>query len=158
MNKRLLLAVYSLRWFSDSDPAVAFTAAATSHQVVEQGERYVFENVMTNVGGWYNSEFSEFTCPLDGYYMFSFSLMSQRGFPAYGRISVEGELGPIALGDGRIGGDYGHATSVYFTHCKQAERVWVQQPTSTTSRLYGGSYSNFSGMLVKVAPESGGAP
>ena len=135
-----------------SDPIIAFTAVVTSSQDVEPGERYVFENVMTNVGGWYNSEFSEFTCPLNGYYMFSFSLLSQRGLLVYGKITIDGQFGPLSLSDGRTGGDYASASSVYFAHCKQAERVWVEA-YSSTGYLHGGGLSSFSGMLVKVASE-----
>ena len=134
-----------------SDPIVAFTAAATSDQEVEIGERYVFDNVLTNVGGGYDSDSSEFICPLDGYYMFTISIMSQIGVPAYGVVSVEGVHGPVALGDGRNGAHYGHATSTHFTHCTQGQKVWVEN-IYANSYLYGERYSSFSGILVRAAP------
>jgi hypothetical protein len=46
---------------------VAFTAAATYHQSWFNEERVIFDNVLSNVGGWYNHITSEFTFPLDGH-------------------------------------------------------------------------------------------
>ena len=144
--------LYNNFWLSESDATIAFTATASSHQDVEEGERYVFDNVRTNVGGWYNSEFHEFTCPLDGYYMFSFTLLSRRTFDAVGRLSIEGKECLNAFGDGR-NGDFGSATGVYIAHCKQAERVWVEPISAYGGHLNGNNYSSFSGMLLKVSSE-----
>ena len=143
--------IYYIIFLAVSEPTVVFTAAATSHQDVEAKERDVFDNELTTVGGGYDSDSSEFICPLDGYYMFTISLMSQRGEAVFGVVSVEGVHGPRALGDGRIGGDYVHATTIYFTHCSQGQKVWVEN-ISGTSYLHADNYSSFSGMLVRAAP------
>ena len=132
---------------------MAFTAAATSHQEVETGERYVFANVMTTVGGGYDADSSEFICPLDGYYMFTISIRNQLGEGAWARVTVEGVQGPRAFADSRNDGEAGHATSIHFTHCTQGQKVWVENFNSP-SILYGNNYSSFSGMLVNAAPAS----
>ena len=74
---------------------IAFTAAATDNQEVAPGEHYVFNDVMTNIGGGYYAPTSEFICPQNGYYMFTFNLGSQLGEYAHGGFVIDGRNGPI---------------------------------------------------------------
>ena len=136
---------------SDVTPAVAFTAIANEHQTVQDGERFQFQTVLTNAGGWYYPETSDFTCPFDGYYMFTFTLLTHQNLVARGYIyPEEGQLGPLTIADSSsdIRNHYGSGTSTHFVHCKQAEKVWVASAGLSDIHAY---YTIFSGMLITAS-------
>ena len=63
------------------DETTAFHATVntglTSHHTI--GETVVFENVLLNLGGGYDATTGVFTCPMDGVYIFSTSIMTISG-------------------------------------------------------------------------------
>ena len=52
---------------------VGFSAYSTDAVRYEAHETIIFENVVTNYGGAYNSDTGNFTCPVTGYYDVCFS-------------------------------------------------------------------------------------
>ena len=58
---------------------VAFSAWRASRDAVSSGAVIIYENVDVNVGGAYDAATGIFTCPVDGYYMFSVFTMTESG-------------------------------------------------------------------------------
>ena len=112
------------------------------------GTKYTFETVMTNVGGGFQPSTNDFVCPLTGYYMFTFSLLSHSGLAAWGKVTVEGGLAPLSFADGG-GVGAGSGANTYMVHCSEGERVWVEA-VGNTNVLNGSHYSTFSGMLIRA--------
>ena len=57
---------------------VAFTASRSSSTVVNK-QKLIFDKVITNVGGAYSNTTGVFSCPSDGLFVFSWTLMAYKG-------------------------------------------------------------------------------
>lgn len=72
---------------SDSS-VVTFSAYATVDRSYAPGSTLLFDGVITNVGGAYNTDTSEFLCPVRGYYLVSASLLSYEDNSVWADIVV----------------------------------------------------------------------
>ena len=62
-------------------PVYGFLATCSHHGIAtyNAGDTIQYDQVLTNIGGAYNGAASEFTCPIHGMYLFSFTIASQGG-------------------------------------------------------------------------------
>ena len=112
-----------------------------------------FPVVLTNVGGAYNATGSEFQCPVSGLYMFSVSLLSQKGNLGNAHIMVNGEMKVTTYSDGREAPRWDHSTNVVLTECQAGHKVWIQVPSMEDNRYFHDTVSNyctFSGVLLYI--------
>jgi len=59
-----------------ADPTM-FSAYGLASYTISGGVEFVFNTVVVNIGSGYNSSTGRFTAPVDGYYMFHYSFLSQ---------------------------------------------------------------------------------
>ena len=133
----------------------SFSAYAyEGYQYPSAGEAILFPLVMTNTGGHYDSTASVYRCPVNGTYMFTFSLYSTN---LYGLGITSGV---IQIGETRLSeaycSNYGNdiirvqCGNTAVVGCRQGEEVSITAPVSA-SHLYGlDKRSTFSGFLISA--------
>ena len=112
-----------------------------------------FPVVLTNIGDGYNATDHKFTCPINGLYMFSTSLLSGGGMLAAASIRVDGTHKVSTHADGQYGPTYDHSTNVLMTECNAGQRVWIQiisHEEYSDLDDNGWNYGTFSGALLDV--------
>ena len=105
---------------------VAFTVSPTSERNYGAGERVVFDDVITNAGGWWNPALQEFTCPTHGLYLFMLNVQSGNNTQNGVNIIVNGAELVRVRADSASSDTYGHGTNTVIYECQQNDRVWVQ--------------------------------
>ena len=135
-------------------PFVAFSVSHGRTESYESGEIVKFNHDISNSGFW-NEEGNVFTCPLDGYYLFTVSFYKNSGSSSYDsfhtRIFLDG-VAQVGLYFQGTEDDRGMHSSAVIAHCKQATFASVQ--TASSGTMYGSnSYRTvFSGVLLAEAP------
>ena len=134
--------------------SAAFTASMGDAQdrEYEGNARIEFPAVVTNIGGYYNSDLHEFTCPTPGLYMFTVSIRSGNGGDAPVRLMLD-EAPLIAVyADARHDELLYHSstsTNIVVAECDEGQKVWAQCFVRDCTVFDSGSrYSSFSGMLL----------
>ena len=106
-----------------------------------------FEDVETNLGGFYDNSSSMFLCPYNGVYVFSISTRSYTNFYMYARI-VHDNRPVVGTASDEVGNDQGSAMAII--ECMNGQSVWVENYGD--ERVLGGSavikYSSFPGFLL----------
>ena len=137
----------------EPQPIIAFTASGSTYasEDLDPGDRFTFDVVHLNVGGWYDGQ-HDFTCGASGYYLISFGLMAREHSPAYARIHINGRSrpGPFHMSDGRNINSRQSASNTFFVYCAKDEVAYVMAHSSSTSRVIDGSFNYFSGMLIRA--------
>ena len=121
---------------------------SAGERIYETGDRIEFPDVITNIGGWYNNYFHEFTCPMLGVYTFSVSVMSSIGGIARVKIMIDGIVMVTALTDGTSTAQYGHSTNIVIVECDQGQKVWAECNKDCVFYDNSFRYTTFSGMLI----------
>ena len=117
-------------------------------RIYNGGDRIDYAVVLSNFGGWYNPKFSEFTCPVDGIYMFIAASFGPPGYLACINIMVNGVRVVTSYADGRSSGDYGHATNMVVTECLQGQKVWLRADRDIRAHDTTNNYNTFSGLIL----------
>ena len=123
---------------------MAFSAYASSDVDYDDGSIVAFETVVTNIGGYYNNEASLFTCPTNGLYLFSLSLLSDGDNSMLANIVKEGTLLLRAFSNGAFW-DQGSTTVVIECLAFQSVRV---ECSGDNRRILSGRDSSFTGVLI----------
>ena len=130
---------------SEIDDTTPFTAYATQTRTFNKDQTVMFDGIVRNYGELYNKNTSVFTCPLNGYYLFSVAPYVQDGEEI--RLSIvmgtEVLVGAIAWS----GSDQGYNSVV--TYCTTFTSVFVMSLYNGET-MYGDPerYSTFSGTLL----------
>ena len=106
-----------------------------------------FTGVHTNLGGHYDNN-STFTCPVNGTYFFTFSVMSGGSDVIAAALEIDNARLATAYADD-VGSHYSHATNSALIRCNDGQNVFVKcivngSLYSTTSN----KHSTFSGFLL----------
>ncbi|KAK3099587.1 hypothetical protein FSP39_006580, partial [Pinctada imbricata] len=123
---------------------VSFTVGLSDRKLNFDHQIVVYEVVLRNVGGGYDSNSGIFTSPAAGTYVFTWNSMTYNGncrifvykngqrfdVPAYSRGLNNENIESVTIVESLLKGD----------------RVWVQ--TDKCSELYGGSYTYFTGFKI----------
>ena len=129
--------------------AVGFTAQApVGDSFYNLSDLVIFNSTVSNIGGYYKTSSSQFLCPADGMYAFSFSIRSATGHQFYGAIMKESaELDGVFCDN--LEGFSSGASNLAITICNKGERVWIRCLTdedAVHNNSYG--YTTFSGFLL----------
>ena len=124
---------------------VAFLAlAAGGYPSVDSA--ITFNNVITNHGSAYDGT-SNFTCPADGIYVFTVTLMGQdEGDDEDATIMVNG-VGTVRIHASTENQDT-QATNVGVVFCPAGGIVYVK--ANNNGFIYGGAESSFAGFLIGI--------
>ena len=126
----------------------AFSAYALGSTSYAPDATLVFDNVVTNVGGGYNSTTGEFTCPVGGAYVFSLSIIHETE-QLIADIQSEGVAYGTAYCFFSDAYDQGAVTVVM--ECDEGQVVSAINAGVSSGTLFGGSNrlgSMFTGYLL----------
>ncbi|XP_062569356.1 uncharacterized protein LOC134231414 [Saccostrea cucullata] len=127
-------------------PVVAFTAKLSKDTGISGHEIVVYDNVLTNWGGAYNSQTGIFTAPYDGLYTISCTLMSHPSNSVNLNIIKNGKKISMLYSASNT---YPLAGQTVHLILNKKDRVWIQNPHPQTAMLHDhDSYNLFSGLLV----------
>ena len=114
---------------------MSHTEASVGHH-----QTFVFDHVVTNVGGNYNRHSGIFTSPSQGVYVFSWTLYCETGGYFYSEVVVNS--GPVgALRCSAEGVNYlSHVTGVVLVEINQGDIVYIRTHPSDSN--IGGVYSS----------------
>ena len=126
---------------------VGFTAYVKESRRYELGELVLFENVISNYGGHYQSDQSVFICPYSASYIFFVSVTSMVG-PRSIYVDVKLNDMPIAraLADNQDD-EYSNGSNMVVIQCTEGDKVWVES-IDNHEEIAGGMLSTFSGFLL----------
>ena len=126
--------------------SVAFTASRSSSFSSSIG-LIIFDNVITNLGGGYNSSTGIFACPSDGAYVFTWTHMTQNGNHCYVYLNINGTIQDQLQAFAHLGGfkhtAYSQPTMTGTFQLSKGDNVSVH--TTSCSYYYGSPYNAFSG-------------
>ena len=125
---------------------VAFSAYSSEDTDYDKGTTVLFNQIVTNIGGYYDNNLGVFMCPISGIYQFSSSLFTSGGYKIDANV-VKENVKLLAIFSNND--DNTQASTTVFTECMAFEKVWVQS-SGDDYRVAGGRQSSFSGALMAV--------
>ena len=135
----------------DLDAPVAFTAYSdlgfSTAYVTNQ--QVIFDKTLTNFGGHYNAQTSTFTCPYDGIYAFSISLLADFDNRLDLSINRNSELIGYAWAYSYPDSERYEAASAFITaSCSRSDVIWVKAETDG-SMFADQQLNTFTGFLLQ---------
>ena len=141
-------ASYKDRTFiiAERGASVAFMASRTNNIYSNIG-KIVYDNVITNIGGAYSGTTGTFTCPMDGVYVFTWTLTTQYTKYCKANLYVNGnqQSGIQAYASLQTVSDWASTPSTMTGtfSLSSGDRVWVQ--TNSCTHFQGSPYNALSG-------------
>ena len=124
---------------------VAFTAEAAGGNPSDGGA-ITFNDVITNHGSAYDGS-NTFTCPADGVYLFTVTLMGEDGGQnADASIMVNGDQ-TVRI-QANTWDQHNQASNSVMVFCPTGGDVYVR--ANSSGYIYGGAESTFSGVLIGI--------
>ncbi|XP_045187626.2 uncharacterized protein LOC123545367 [Mercenaria mercenaria] len=125
---------------------------------LESKQTIPFDKLLLNEGdGYENNTRHEFTCPVDGIYMFQSSVFSNFG-AIETEIVKDGDqfvrIYAAASGESNLQHDQGFNAGII--HCNKGQNVWVQARQGASIMQY--QYTTFSGYLMWAIEEASAIP
>ncbi|XP_077977374.1 caprin-2-like [Glandiceps talaboti] len=140
---------------------IAFSAARTSSMTSNQFvDIIVYDHVFTNVGNGYNPLTGIFTCPVSGYYFFTFNALKHVNSNLHIQLTKNNEQ-IIAAHSGMASGDSGpeeiqQTGNDVIIPCNKGDQVWMKLPYAESKPFFlfshpGHKYASFSGYMLFTA-------
>ncbi|XP_060930859.1 complement C1q-like protein 4 [Limanda limanda] len=128
-------------------PKIAFYAGLRKQH--EGSEILKFDDVVTNVGNYYEPSTGKFTCPLPGIYFFTYHVLMRGGdgTSMWADLKKNGQVKASAIAQD-ADQNYDYASNSVILHLDVGDEVCVQLDGG---KVHGGNtnkYSTFSGFLV----------
>ncbi|KAF7200854.1 complement C1q-like protein 4 [Nothobranchius furzeri] len=132
---------------SSHTPKIAFYAGLRKQH--EGNEVLKFDDVVTNVGNYYEPSTGKFTCPLSGIYYFTYHVLMRGGdgTSMWADLKKNGQVRASAIAQD-ADQNYDYASNSVILHLDVGDEVLVQLDGG---KVHGGNtnkYSTFSGFLI----------
>ena len=128
---------------------VGFSAWMSTTVEVDNDELIIFDEVISNIGDYFNPTQSVFICPFSGMYAFYFNVEATSDGPsAHLKIVKENIKIGEAFAD-NVDAAYNTASGFVVTLCEAGEKVWMASNTDS-EKINGGMRTSFSGFLLAV--------
>ena len=119
----------------ENDEAIGFTAFATVSRNYGHQDVVLFDDVISDFGGYYDTNSSIFICPLNGVYGFGTSIYAGSTYFMNVRIMREKSI-IVGLQVQEIP-EYGNTgATLTVSECLAGEKIWVMSASDDT-RMYG---------------------
>lgn len=132
----------------NDQPRPAFSALRRNPPTV--GNVVIFDAVITNEEGRYQSHSGQFVCAVPGFYYFTFQVVSKWDLCLYIMSSRRGQA-PHSLGfcDNNSKGSFQVLSGSTVLQLQQGDQVWIER-NPAKGRIYQGSEADsvFSGFLI----------
>ena len=116
---------------------VGFTAYADtgSDSYYDIGDKLLFDQVISNLGGHYNAGTSEFTCPHDGVYLVSLHLSAYESDAMIADIFLGGYYqAEVYIDD--VSGTYNRGSTTIVADCDGGDVIWIRAGISGSINAY----------------------
>ena len=133
----------------DETGPVAFMAWADtgSETNYRSGDVVVFNAVLNNIGGHYNTDTSSFICPWDGVYVFSVSVMGYVNDDSHIDLMHNNNFMTRIWIDG-ISGAYNRGSMTTAIECERGDVIWNRAGSHCSIHTTGDVRTTFSGFLL----------
>ena len=126
-------------------PAIGFSARMTRDAYLGDGQAVKYNDVISNYGGGYNRWTGHFTAPLKGLYLFSCTIMADRGSYLHIEIVKNGKrIGAVHSNTSHW--DQGSQTVV--VGLRKGDHVWTRQYYLGRHLHDNVGYNMFTGVLI----------
>ena len=134
---------------ADETGPVGFTAYANTGGPTPyaDGELVVFDVVISNFGGHYNTDTSSFVCPFDGVYMVNVNVIGYDGELVIAAIT-RNDVELVEVWSDDLSGLYTQASNTVMTECQTGDVLWIKSRAFSTMLHALGSRSTFSAFLM----------
>ena len=134
-------------FLTGSTGSYAFTVAPTATETYDDGDKVLFDRVITNIGGGWNPTLNEFVCQVNGLYMFMLTINTPSTDEAGVDIMMDNNNMVRVRADGTLG-IITSSSQVVIHECELAARVWVQTTRDSVIQSGSNALTTFSGMLI----------
>ena len=129
---------------SESLQNIAFTVSMSSVGSQWANKKVIYDKVLVNIGNGYSAQTGVFTCPRDGEYVFTWSIMSNGDSQdCYAYIYRNGVKSLLTEALERGGSQYEVASNTEMFHLSVGDTVWIQ--TDSCFYFHGYPSTAFSG-------------
>lgn len=106
--------------------------------------------MISNIGNMYNPSTGIFTCGVTGYYQFTVHIMAAGETRM--RVALRDNNNDILFIHAYDEDTFGNASNSVIMSCSAGTTLWVRclGGDNNADIIYGGSYSNFSGVLLSI--------
>ena len=108
----------------------------------------IFDEIVTNINGAYQTNNSIFICPVDGVYAFSANILSVSGVEMGGGVIYKESVGKGGFQADSVEGVGQAASHFVIVEYSAWERIWVKAATDGCSMFGTYNYCTFSGFLI----------
>ncbi|XP_061187002.1 complement C1q-like protein 4 [Saccostrea echinata] len=127
---------------------VGFTAGIPSQSSFWTGDVLIFSNVITNIGGGYNSNTGIFTAPVAGMYQFFVNICSYASKTTSYYIVLNGISKVTALSQSSNHAPYQTGTNMLLVRLEQGDKVWIKRRSGSGYYSSSPPFTTFSGFLI----------
>ena len=132
--------------------ASGLASDAQTTKVYSAGERMIYRNATINRSQHYNTTTGEYTCPVNGVYLFTFSIggnNENKEYRASASLYKEGtEVSSVFFYNENSETVYDTMSRSDIVSCVKGERVWIQSDYGLNQITGNSVYTIFSGVLL----------
>lgn len=134
-----------------SDEEHGFHVSVTSSYTIQPSQTLRFDNVVTNIGGFFDTDKNRFISPLAGTYMFSISIACDRGNVMHVSLVKNDEhmFTALCYNESEISRSQGGGLALLTLNAFDEVKLKMIWPTRKPSHVYGHGTTSFSGYLLR---------
>ncbi|KAJ8312774.1 hypothetical protein KUTeg_010147 [Tegillarca granosa] len=128
---------------------VAFSASL-SHDISNNVKSYkiIFDKIITNIGNGYNTKTGIFTVPIDGLYVFDWTILTHSGKIFNTELVVNGIPKRRNNADSGRGRFISSGSSMVTLSLHKNDKVWIRKFETAGNSMHGNYWPGFSGFRL----------
>ena len=147
-----LTSFTGFKLYNATEGAVAFTTVMSNNQsIISENQTFTLDNIITNIGNAYNGNLSQFVCPDDNYYLFTWAGTANYGgghIDLYMDDTLVKRLPLTRQLNSDSSGTSGTSSISVMKQCETGSIVKLVGQDVDSSRVYLAGYVYFSGYKI----------